>query len=160
MNRMRGKSAVITGGALGIGRACALKFAEEGAAVAVTDVDVNKGSIVAEEIRGRGGDAVFVEHDVADEAGWERVMRTVIERYKKLDVLVNNGRVQREQRRRAPIDEISGALLRQSGLQYSGQLGAPWLYLDAHGGELSKISGRCGARSQAAGQSASNRARR
>jgi len=93
MNRMRGKSAVITGGALGIGRACALKFAEEGAAVAVTDVDVNKGSIVAEEIRGRGGDAVFVEHDVADEAGWERVMRTVIERYKKLDVLVNNAGV-------------------------------------------------------------------
>jgi len=93
MNRMRGKSVVITGGALGIGRACALKFAEEGAAVAVTDVDVNKGSIVAEEIRGRGGDAVFVEHDVADEAGWERVMRTVIERYKKLDVLVNNAGV-------------------------------------------------------------------
>jgi 3(or 17)beta-hydroxysteroid dehydrogenase len=93
MNRMRGKSAVITGGAVGIGRACALKFAEEGAAVAVTDVDVNKGSIVAEEIRGRGGDAVFVEHDVADEAGWERVMRTVIERYKKLDVLVNNAGV-------------------------------------------------------------------
>jgi NAD(P)-dependent dehydrogenase (short-subunit alcohol dehydrogenase family) len=90
---MRGKSVVITGGALGIGRACALKFAEEGAAVAVTDVDVNKGSIVAEEIRGRGGDAVFVEHDVADEAGWERVMRTVIERYKKLDVLVNNAGV-------------------------------------------------------------------
>jgi len=74
MNRMRGKSAVITGGALGIGRACALKFAEEGAAVAVTDVDVNKGSIVAEEIRDRGGDAVFVEHDVADEAGWKRCL--------------------------------------------------------------------------------------
>jgi len=48
---------------------------------------------VAEEIRDRGGDAVFVEHDVADEAGWERVMRTVIERYKKLDVLVNNAGV-------------------------------------------------------------------
>jgi 3(or 17)beta-hydroxysteroid dehydrogenase len=93
MNRMRGKSAVVTGAALGIGRACALKLADEGAAVAVTDVDVEKGSIVVEEIRRRGGDAIFIEHDVADEAKWDHVMRTVIERYKKLDVLVNNAGV-------------------------------------------------------------------
>jgi 3(or 17)beta-hydroxysteroid dehydrogenase len=93
MNRVRGKSAVITGAALGIGRACALKLAEEGAAIAVTDVDVVNGSLVAEEIRGRGGDAIFIEHDVADEAGWDHVMKVVIERFKKLDVLVNNAGV-------------------------------------------------------------------
>ena len=68
MNRMRGKSAVVTGGALGIGRACALKLAEEGAVVTVTDLDAGKGSLVVEEIRSRGGDAIFVEQDVADEA--------------------------------------------------------------------------------------------
>ena len=62
MNRMRGKSAIVTGGALGIGRACALKLAKEGAVVAVTDLDVDKGSIVVDEIRGRGGEAIFVEH--------------------------------------------------------------------------------------------------
>jgi 3(or 17)beta-hydroxysteroid dehydrogenase len=90
---MRGKSAVVTGAALGIGRACALKLADEGAAVAATDIDVEKGSIVVEEIRRRGGDAIFIEHDVADEAKWDRVMRTVVERYKKLDVLVNNAGV-------------------------------------------------------------------
>ena len=93
MNRMRGKSVVITGAALGIGRACALKLAEEGAAIAVTDVDVAKGSLVAEEIRGRGGDAFFIEQDVADEARWAHVIKVVIERYKKLDVLVNNAGV-------------------------------------------------------------------
>jgi len=93
MNRMRGKSAVVTGGALGIGRACALKLAEEGAVVTVTDLDAGKGSLVVEEIRSRGGDAIFVEQDVADEAKWEHVMRVVIERYKKLDVLVNNAGV-------------------------------------------------------------------
>jgi 3(or 17)beta-hydroxysteroid dehydrogenase len=93
MNRMRGKSAVVTGAALGIGRACALKLADEGAAVAATDVDVENGSIVVEEIRRRGGDAIFIEHDVADEARWDQVMRTVVERYKKLDVLVNNAGV-------------------------------------------------------------------
>lgn len=91
MNRMRGKSAVVTGGALGIGRACALKLAEEGAVVTVTDLDAGKGSLVVEEIRSRGGDAIFVEQDVADEARWEHVMRVVIERYKKLDVLRAKG---------------------------------------------------------------------
>jgi 3(or 17)beta-hydroxysteroid dehydrogenase len=93
MNRMRGKSAVVTGGALGIGRACALKLAEEGAAVVVTDVDVDQGSHVAAEIRGRGGDALFVEHNVADESQWDHVMKVVVERFKKLDVLVNNAGV-------------------------------------------------------------------
>ncbi len=54
MNRIRGKAAVITGAALGIGRACALRLADEGAAVEVTDVDVSKGSAVVEEIRNEG----------------------------------------------------------------------------------------------------------
>jgi 3(or 17)beta-hydroxysteroid dehydrogenase len=93
MNRMRGKSAIVTGGALGIGRACALMLAAEGAAVAVTDVDVSKGSLLVEEIRSHGGEALFVEHDVADESQWDHVMKLVIERYKKLDVLINNAGV-------------------------------------------------------------------
>lgn len=93
MNRMRGKSAIVTGGALGIGRACALMLAEEGASVAVTDVDAAKGSLVVDEIRRRRGAAEFIEHDVADESQWDRVMKVVIERYKKLDVLVNNAGV-------------------------------------------------------------------
>jgi 3(or 17)beta-hydroxysteroid dehydrogenase len=93
MNRMRGKSAIVTGGAVGIGRACALKLAEEGAAVTVTDLDAGKGSLVVEEIRGHGGDAIFIQQDVADEARWEHVIKLVIERYKKLDVLVNNAGV-------------------------------------------------------------------
>lgn len=93
MNRMRGKTAIVTGGAVGIGRACALKLAEEGAAVTVTDLDGSKGSLVVEEIRGHGGDSIFIQQDVADEATWEHVMRVVIERYKKLDVLVNNAGV-------------------------------------------------------------------
>jgi len=59
----------------------------------VTDVDLDKGSVVVEEIRRRGGDAIFIQQDVADEAGWDQVIRTVIERYKKLDVLVNNAGV-------------------------------------------------------------------
>jgi len=93
MNRMRGKSAVVTGGALGIGRACALMLAEEGASVVVTDVDITKGSLVVEEIRRQGGAAEFVKHDVADESQWAHMVQVVLERYGKLDVLVNNAGV-------------------------------------------------------------------
>lgn len=93
MDRTRGKTAIVTGGALGIGRACALKLATEGAVVAVTDVDAENGALVVEEIRSSGGDAMFIRHDVADESAWEHVMGTVLERYKKLDVLVNNAGV-------------------------------------------------------------------
>lgn len=93
MNRLRGKSAIVTGGALGIGRACALRLAEEGATVAVTDVDAASGHLVVEEIQQRGGGAIFVRQDVADEAGWVEVMRTVTEQYKRVDVLVNNAGV-------------------------------------------------------------------
>lgn len=93
MNRLRGKSAIVTGGALGIGRACALRFAEEGASVAVTDVDQASSALVVHEIQRAGGDAIFVRQDVADEAGWVEVMRTVTRRYNKVDILVNNAGV-------------------------------------------------------------------
>ena len=93
MNRMRGKSAVITGGGAGIGRACALRLAEEGAVVVVTDVNEGSGVLVVEEIRRAGGDAIFVKHDAADEENWRLVIRTVVDRYKKVDVVVNNAGV-------------------------------------------------------------------
>ena len=93
MNRMRGKSAIVTGGGVGIGRACALRLAEEGADVVVTDLNEAAGALVVEEIRRGGGDAIFVKHDAADEAGWRLVTRKVLERFKKVDVVVNNAGV-------------------------------------------------------------------
>lgn len=93
VSRMRGKSAVVTGGGLGIGRACALKLAEEGASVVVTDIDAANGKAVVDDIRSRGGKAFFLKHDVGDEAGWAEVMRVATERYGRLDALVNNAGV-------------------------------------------------------------------
>ena len=93
MNRMRGKVAIVTGAAMGIGRACALRLAEEGAAIVVTDLDPAHGAAVAEEIKRKGGDAIFAQHDVAQESAWANVMETTLARYRKLDVLVNNAGV-------------------------------------------------------------------
>jgi NAD(P)-dependent dehydrogenase (short-subunit alcohol dehydrogenase family) len=90
---MRGKVAIVTGAAMGIGRACALRLAEEGAAIVVTDLDPAHGAAVGDEIKRSGGDAIFVQHDVAQESAWAKVMETTLARYNKLDVLVNNAGV-------------------------------------------------------------------
>ena len=85
--RVEGKIAIVTGGATGIGRAAARRLAEEGAKVTVTDVNVEAGQAVAEEL---GGDALFVQQDVRQEADWQRLMDTVGDRHGRLDILHNN----------------------------------------------------------------------
>lgn len=93
MGRVQGKVAIVTGGASGIGRACALRLAEEGARVAVTDVQDDAGAGVAAEIEAAGGEALYLHQDVADEDRWITVIRTVAQHFGHLDVLVNNAGV-------------------------------------------------------------------
>ena len=90
MNRVKGKVAIITGGAGGIGRAASLLLAEEGANVVVTDTDEIKGNEVAAKIRGVGGEAIFIKHDVTKELDWDEVMKKTLAKFHKLDILVNN----------------------------------------------------------------------
>jgi NAD(P)-dependent dehydrogenase (short-subunit alcohol dehydrogenase family) len=83
--RLDGKVALITGGASGIGAACARRFAAEGAKVAITDLQADKGATVAEEISG-----CFISHDVSDEGQWRSVIAEVLDLEGRLDILVNN----------------------------------------------------------------------
>jgi len=89
MDRVDGKTAIVTGGAHGIGRAISRMLADEGARVAVTDVD-DAGTKTVDLITEAGGDAIFLEHDVTSEADWKRVVRTVTDTFGVPDVLVNN----------------------------------------------------------------------
>ena len=84
--RVEGKVALVTGGASGIGRACAERLAAEGAKVVVTDVQDDKGEEVARAL----GDSLYLRHDVTDEDAWIKVVAAVAERFGRLDVLVNN----------------------------------------------------------------------
>ena len=90
MNRLANKTAVVTGGALGIGRSACKLLAAEGANVAVTDVRDNAGEEAAAAIRAAGGSAEFWHLDVSKESEVERVIQAVSERFGGLDVLVNN----------------------------------------------------------------------
>ncbi|HEY1929797.1 MAG TPA: glucose 1-dehydrogenase [Caulobacteraceae bacterium] len=90
MAKLAGKVAVVTGGASGIGAACAKRLAAEGATVAVTDLQDDKGQQIVAEITGAGGRARYFHHDVTSEEAWVEVMAEVKKAFGRLDVLVNN----------------------------------------------------------------------
>ena len=83
--RLNGKVALVTGGASGIGEACARRFAQEGAKVVITDLQTEKGEAVAAAISGR-----FLQQEVTDEDQWRAVVADVVQHEGRLDILVNN----------------------------------------------------------------------
>ena len=90
MPRLANKSAVVTGAANGIGRAIALRFAEEGARLALVDVEAAALDRVVAEIESGGGNAYPVVADVTEEAPATAAVQGAIERFGGLDILVNN----------------------------------------------------------------------
>lgn len=88
--RVRGKTAIVTGAASGIGEACAKLLAHEGANVVVTDVNVTDGERVAKEICAAGGKAIFLAQDVTSEDRWQEVIAQTVSGFGGLNVLVCN----------------------------------------------------------------------
>ncbi len=90
MQDLAGKRALITGGASGVGRATALLFARQGAAVSVVDIDQAGGQAVVQAILEAGGRAVFLRCDVAVAADCRRAVQQTVDRLGGLDILFNN----------------------------------------------------------------------
>ncbi|MBI4766213.1 MAG: SDR family oxidoreductase [Deltaproteobacteria bacterium] len=90
MGKLEGKSAVITGGGSGIGRACALKLAEEGARVMVADIREDIARETADLVNTAGGSALFFRCDVSNEAEVEAMTAKTIEQFGGLHILVSN----------------------------------------------------------------------
>ena len=90
MNRLKDKVAIITGGAAGMGESHVRLFVEEGAKVVFTDINAEAGQKIAEEL---GENTHFVQHDVVNEEGWEKVVTETEEKFGPVDVLVNNAGV-------------------------------------------------------------------
>lgn len=90
MGQVEGKVAFITGGASGIGAACARVLAREGARVVLTDLTDEAGEKVAAAIRAAGGQALYLHQDVTDEAAWFDVMAEIHKNFGRLDIAVAN----------------------------------------------------------------------
>jgi 3(or 17)beta-hydroxysteroid dehydrogenase len=89
MDRVAGKSALVSGAASGIGAACARVLAAEGAKVMLVDLNDDLGATVVAEIRSAGGTAEYAHHDVVDEASWLSLMAAVKARFGGLNIAVN-----------------------------------------------------------------------
>jgi NAD(P)-dependent dehydrogenase (short-subunit alcohol dehydrogenase family) len=90
---LSGKVVVVTGGAMGIGRATVLQLAEEGASVVVVDIDEKLGEATSRDARKNKTEAIFVKGDVTKEADVERVVSKALAKFRRIDALVNNAGV-------------------------------------------------------------------
>ncbi|MBI4334376.1 MAG: glucose 1-dehydrogenase [Chloroflexi bacterium] len=91
--KLENKVAIITGAGRGIGRSYALRFAEEGAKVVIADIILENSQKVAQEIAGKGGTALAIHTDIADEASAGQMAGRTVERFGKIDILLNNAAV-------------------------------------------------------------------
>ena len=98
------KVAIITGGARGIGRATALRFAEEGCKPVIVDVRESEAGETLKQIADRKSEGIFVQCDVSDSSQVNKMVDTVISKYGKIDILINNAAVSPPER---PFIEIT-----------------------------------------------------
>jgi NAD(P)-dependent dehydrogenase (short-subunit alcohol dehydrogenase family) len=88
--RLAGKTALISGGAGGVGRAAALLFAAAGAQVALADIQAEAGAATAAEIEAAGGQALFVQADVSQRPQVQAAVEQVLARFERIDILFNH----------------------------------------------------------------------
>lgn len=99
---LRGKVALVTGAAQGLGEAAARALSECGASVLVTDINVELGEAMVALLRTQGAEAEFMQHDVSREEQWTSVVERGVARFGKVDILVNNAGIIEF----APIDRM------------------------------------------------------
>jgi NAD(P)-dependent dehydrogenase (short-subunit alcohol dehydrogenase family) len=104
VGRVENKVAIVTGGALGIGKSACMYLAKEGAQVAVTDILDKEGQEVANQIKKQGGSAKFWHLDVSNEREVQKVFAEIQKTFGKIDVLVNNAGIAGVSK---PTDEIT-----------------------------------------------------
>ncbi|WP_420144667.1 SDR family NAD(P)-dependent oxidoreductase [Sphingobium sp.] len=90
MDRMKGKIALISGSATGLGAAQAIRFAQEGAQVMIADIDADLAKETVSEIENAGGSVAFVRLDATDAASWQAAVAATVDRFGGLTTLCNN----------------------------------------------------------------------
>ena len=95
--RLKGKVAIVTGGARGLGKTYAVRLSEEGAHIVIADILDAKG--VKRAIEEKGGEVLSLYTDVSDEESTKEMARKTIERFERIDILINNAALLRALRR-------------------------------------------------------------
>lgn len=88
--RLKDKVAIITGAGRGLGKAFALRFADEGAKLLLPDISLERAGAVAEEIKAKGGEAYAMKTDISEEADTQKMAEEVMRIYGRVDILLNN----------------------------------------------------------------------
>jgi 3-oxoacyl-[acyl-carrier protein] reductase len=91
--KLKDKVAIVTGGGRGIGRAYALRFAEEGAKVVVADIIFDNAQKVADEIKAKGGEALALRTDISDVSSTQEMAEKTLEQFGRIDILMNNAAI-------------------------------------------------------------------
>ncbi len=89
-NRLEGKTAIVTGGASGIGEATSRLFVTEGAKVVIADIDDDKGAVLESELNQSGDVALYRKVDVTSESQWIAICSEIMDKWGRLDIVVNN----------------------------------------------------------------------
>ena len=149
--RLEGKTAIVTGGAQGIGRATAKRFAEEGARVVIGDLQEDGAEAVAEEITVAGGQAVGMALDVRDQSGAQAIVDRAVSEFGSVDILMNNAGVIRI----TPFLEITEEEwdlifdVNNKGLLWCAQAVARQMIKQGRGGKIINVASQAGRRGEA-----------
>jgi len=148
MDRLEGRVALVTGAASGIGKATAKRLAVEGAAVVVTDIEVEAGEATVKEITDGGGKAIFIKHDVTSESDWEAACAKAAAEFGALDIVVNNaGMGDVKAIEDTTLAEWNNTIdIDQTGVFLGMKIPAPYLKRSKHGSiiNISSIFGSSG----------------
>jgi 2-dehydro-3-deoxy-D-gluconate 5-dehydrogenase len=139
---LTGKAAIVTGGAMGIGQGIALRLAEAGAGVMVTDINLEAATNTVNQIRSKGGKAEAIKADAASVADAKRTVQETVRAFGRLDIIVNNAGIYPFAPALQMTEELWDKVLdiNLKGLFFYSQAAAQEMMNEGHGGKIINIA--------------------
>jgi 2-deoxy-D-gluconate 3-dehydrogenase len=139
---LKGKAAIVTGGAMGIGQGIALRLAEAGAAVMIADVNLDAANKVVDQIKSNGGKAGAIYADAASASDAQKVAQATVNAFGRLDILVNNAGIYPFSPALESSEELWNKVLgiNLKGVFFYCQAAAKQMVQEGHGGKIVNIA--------------------
>ena len=139
---LTGKAAIVTGGAMGIGRGIALRLAEAGAGVLITDINLEAANNTVNQIRSKGGKAEAIKADASSVADAKRTVQETVRAFGRLDIIVNNAGIYPFAPALQMTEELWDKVLdiNLKGLFFYSQAAAQEMMNEGHGGKIINIA--------------------